>query len=269
MNHPNLTRLLGYAEQPRLMMMQELLVCAVDRALYVDLWKPSLEQLMKSALDVARGMAYLHSAFEMQSNSHTQPIIHRDLKTPNLLLASNPMVGDEVVMKISDFGLSRDKGMGATFSQTAAMTGCGSVLWMAPEILLGKKYNEKVDVFSYAMCMVELIDQKLPWTDIVVAAEVPHRVTKNDRPYRQLRSLINGTMVQTGLKDLVYQCWHPNPNRRPAFAEVKLELKRMRKLLRDGTDTALYEEGAERTVACGSKPGSPRLPSVPELEGAE
>ena len=43
-----------------------------------------------------------------------------------------------------------------------AMTGCGSVLWMAPEILTGETYNEKVDVFSYAMVLVELISYKLP-----------------------------------------------------------------------------------------------------------
>jgi len=109
LHHPNLARLLGYAEQPRLMMVQELLLFAVDQALYIDMWKPTLEQVMKSALDVARGMAYLHGAFEMQSNNHTQPIIHRDLKTPNLLLATNPLAGEEVLMKITDFGLSRDK----------------------------------------------------------------------------------------------------------------------------------------------------------------
>ena len=43
-----------------------------------------------------------------------------------------------------------------------AMTGCGSVLWMAPEILTGETYNEKVDVFSFAMVIVELISCKLP-----------------------------------------------------------------------------------------------------------
>ncbi len=38
--------------------------------------------------------------------------------------------------------------------QTMAMTGCGSVLWMAPEILLGEKYNEKIDVFSCVLCLL-------------------------------------------------------------------------------------------------------------------
>lgn len=161
LNHPNLARLLGYSEQPRLMMVQELLMFSLDQLLYTHMWKPSLDEILKSALDVARGMAYLHTAFEMQSNHHAQPIIHRDLKSPNLLLATDPLAGEEVLMKITDFGLSRDKGMGATFNQTVAMTGCGSVLWMAPEILRGQKYNEKVDVFAYAMCLVELVGREV------------------------------------------------------------------------------------------------------------
>ena len=50
-----------------------------------------------------------------------------------------------------------------SYTQTVMMTGCGSVLWMAPEILLGETYNEKIDVFSYAMCLVELVGCTLPW----------------------------------------------------------------------------------------------------------
>ena len=38
----------------------------------------------------------------------------------------------------------------------------GSLLWMAPEIMVGDNYNEKVDVYSYAMCMIELLDRHLP-----------------------------------------------------------------------------------------------------------
>ena len=47
----------------------------------------------------------------MAGNDHDQPIIHRDLKTPNLLMACNPIEGEEVHIKITDFGLSRDKDM--------------------------------------------------------------------------------------------------------------------------------------------------------------
>ena len=90
------------------------------------------------------------------------------MKTPNLLLAALPREDEEVVVKIAAFGLSRDKGLDSVhYQQTVMMTGCGSVLWMvsataqasspssdsnhaaqAPEILLGERYNEKVDVYS-------------------------------------------------------------------------------------------------------------------------
>eukprot|EP01043_Picozoa_sp_COSAG02_P110512 COSAG02_NODE_46638_length_347_cov_0.830645_1_plen_74_part_10 len=66
------------------------------------------------------------------------------------------------------------------------MTGCGTVLWMAPEILLGEKYNEKIDVFSYAMCLIELVDCNLPWTGSTTSI-VPDLVAKGRRPEVQLR----------------------------------------------------------------------------------
>ena len=53
------------------------------------------------------------------------------MKTPNLLLAALPREDEEVVVKIADFGLSRDKGLDSVhYQQTVMMTGCGSVLWM-------------------------------------------------------------------------------------------------------------------------------------------
>ena len=67
--------------------------------------------------------------------------------------------------------------MGETYHQTIAMTGCGSVLWMAPEILRGQIYSEKVDVFSYAMCLVELVDCKLPWNGVALGGKYNKRST--------------------------------------------------------------------------------------------
>ena len=103
-------------------------------------------------------MEYLHTRFQHDGSQQDQPIIHRDLKTPNLLLTKRPVEGEDVEVKIADFGLSRDKGLdSANYQQTVMMTGCGSVLWMAPEILLGETYNEKIDVFScvlYPFCFL-------------------------------------------------------------------------------------------------------------------
>ena len=145
------------------------------------------------------------------------------MKTPNLLLAALPREDEEVVVKIADFGLSRDKGLDSVhYQQTVMMTGCGSVLWMAPEILLGEKYNEKVDVFSYGMCLVELVHRNLPWHGSGVAQQqIPMRLTQGKRPEHQIRKAYP-------IKELIEECWDTDPHRRPDFPEV---VQRLRKFL--------------------------------------
>lgn len=188
-HHPNLVRLLGYAQQPRLILVQEFVQTSVERLIYTDGWQPNFAEVLKCGSDIARGMAYLHTAFELSSNHHSQPIMHRDLKSPNLLVATNPLAEETPYIKIADFGLSRDKAMDGTMNYTVAMTGVGSSLWMAPEILRGDTYNEKVDTYAFAMCMLELVAREMPWFQLATAAEVPHRVTRHQRPYSQLRGI--------------------------------------------------------------------------------
>ena len=219
--HPNLVRLMGYSSKPRLLIVQEMMHGqSVDKQLYVERWRPTHLQLLKVALDVAQGMKYLHSHFK-------QPIIHRDLKCGNLLLRSPPDSAAEtsIVCKVADFGLSRDKHISddarttgfAEYREggTEQMTGCGSVLWMAPEILQGDTYNESVDVFSFAMCMVELIDCDLPWHGWRFAAEVPFKVIQNERPTHQIRSAPSDE-----LRELVTAMWRHVPSRRPSFHDI-------------------------------------------------
>ena len=70
---------------------------------------------------------------------------------------------------------------------------------MAPEILLGDVFNEKVDVFSYAMCLVELIDCHLPWHGVAVGAAITIKVSQGQRPEAQVngdRAREMGALVQ-------------------------------------------------------------------------
>ena len=228
LNHPNLVRLLGYADRPQLMIMQELLRGgSMDKQLYVECWRPTHEEVWKAAHDVARGMEYLHTMFATADASHAQPIIHRDLKTPNLMLATRPADGDGVLVKVTDFGLSRDKALTAHQSKTAMMTGCGSVLWMAPEILLGDTYNEKIDVFSYAMCLLELVDCHMPWTGVAIGAAVPNKVTRGHRPTKQLKATTERPDRDEGIAQLIQDCWAQDHWRRPDFTTIILRLEEM------------------------------------------
>ena len=98
---------------------------------------------MRLLLDTAAGVRHLHEA--------TPRCIHRDLKCQNLLLGSG------MELKVADFGLSRE-----CFA-TAAMTRVGSVQWAAPEVLLGKKYSHKCDLWALGVVCWEILTARVPF----------------------------------------------------------------------------------------------------------
>eukprot|EP00250_Pteridium_aquilinum_P009803 c18948_g2_i1 orf=854-2389(+) len=103
---------------------------------------------VRMALDVARGMNYLHHM--------NPPIVHRDLKSSNLLVDKNWTV------KVADFGLSRLKH--ETYLRT--VSGRGTPQWMAPEVLRNELSNEKSDVYSFGVVLWELATEQVPWTNL-------------------------------------------------------------------------------------------------------
>lgn len=115
--------------------------------------------VLKLSLDVARGMSYLHS----------QGIIHRDLKSENIL------VGEDLSVKVADFGISClefQSGSGKGFTSTYR--------WMAPEMIKGKNHTRKVDVYSFGIVLWELVTLQIPFHDMTpeqAAYAVAHKVT--------------------------------------------------------------------------------------------
>lgn len=91
---------------------------------------------MSWARQCAEGVAYLHAM-------NPKPLIHRDLKPPNLLL-----VNKGTILKICDFGTVTDK-------STLMTNNKGSAAWMAPEVFEGSTYTEKCDVFSWGIILWE------------------------------------------------------------------------------------------------------------------
>jgi serine/threonine protein kinase len=80
------------------------------------------------------------------------PLVHRDIKSPNLL------VGADDTVKIADFGLSRVQLLNAT------MTGQkGTWQWMAPEVLGSQRYAESADMYSYGVVVWELCSRDVPY----------------------------------------------------------------------------------------------------------
>ena len=247
LNHPHVVKFYGYATEdpkeagkgksriirPRIIL--ELMEGgALDHLLYTEKWKPTVEQVLKMSMDVVEAMIYLHNGV-----GGGKPIIHRDLKSPNLLLVRFPSEEGEKCefvpeVKITDFGLAREKDErdslavgnlresiadgNAAMRQTQIMTGCGTLYWMAPEVLKGDVYNESVDVYAFAMCLLEMISGEVPWRGIP-AQEVPYKVAMEEkRPDFPLElTQTSPNTCKYVLRELIKQCWDQDSKARPRF----------------------------------------------------
>ena len=150
-------------------------------------------QLSIIALGVAYGMTYLHD----------RQMIHRDLKSLNILLDADGFP------KICDFGMARAKS-----NSSEPMTGeVGTSQWMAPEVLVSQKYNEKADVYSYGIILWEMLTGDVPYRglgEIQIAVAV---INKNLRP------IIPKNCPQN-LAKFIRICWDQDPNKRPDFNTI-------------------------------------------------
>jgi hypothetical protein len=177
--------------------------------LYPEHAKPSLPPkgtwpwalVKRVASGAARGMTYLHSG--------SPPVLHRDLKSANLLL------DESYTAKVCDFGLSRLK------AQERSMTGnCGTVQWMAPEILGNQPYAEPADVFSFGIILWELLTGECPYdgmTAIQCALAVLNRDQRPPIP----------SWCPPALSSLISSCVKRTPSQRPTFSQVCLALESM------------------------------------------
>ncbi|KAK9944258.1 hypothetical protein M0R45_009832 [Rubus argutus] len=174
-----------------------------------------LPSLLKVAIDVSKGMTYLH-----QNN-----IIHRDLKAANLLMDENEVV------KVADFGVARVK------SQSGVMTAeTGTYRWMAPEVIEHKPYDHKADVFSFAIVLWELLTGKLPYEYLTPLQAAVGVVQKGLRP-----TIPKHTHPK--LTELLEKCWQQDPALRPDFSEIIEMLHPLAKEIGD--------EGEERRKSSG------------------
>jgi len=170
----------------------------------------SLEQLInevevpfalqcKFALNIAEAVDYLHA----------NNVLYRDLKPSNVLIVSTAM-GSKVNCKIGDFGTARDvKDVTELYTYT---TGQGTPIYMAPEILDVRPYNNKADVYSYGITLWQMFAREKPWTHVPVW-NIPVLVISGQRP----------TCPDNMPKEyaqLVRSCWSASIDERPNFHSV-------------------------------------------------
>jgi serine/threonine protein kinase len=180
--------------------LQTVLVSERDKHPAVNKW----ERRHNMALDIARGLKFLHNL--------AQPIVHRDLKSGNVLVDKN------YCCKISDFGLAKMRDM--TVSSFSRQGGGGTLAFSAPEVF-SNTYSQKTvdeaamkaDVYSYAVILWQLKERKIPY-DGVSGEVIRANVLSGDR------LPLSKDDCSYSFTSLIVRCWHSQPAVRLSFSEI-------------------------------------------------
>jgi len=202
--HPNIVMILAACCQlPDLVILTELMKSDLSSLIYGK-EKIEWKLRMEMALDIARGMNFLHKM--------TPLLVHRDLKSQNLLL------DDNLKVKISDFGT-------VTTLEKIGEETAGTAPWMCPARLCGEDTDEKTDVFSYGVVLWELLNRKIPWeglSNIQIVARVGHAGERLPLPEVIPKGCPNGFI------SMIRDCWETHTIKRPSFEQI---ISQMREIL--------------------------------------
>ncbi|XP_071336310.1 mitogen-activated protein kinase kinase kinase 21 isoform X2 [Trachinotus anak] len=206
LQHPNIIKLEGVClEEPNLCLVMEYARGGtLNRVLTGRRIPPHI--LVNWAVQIARGMHYLHEEAVV-------PIIHRDLKSSNILLLEkieNDDIGRKT-LKITDFGLARE------WHKTTKMSAAGTYSWMAPEVIKSSLFSKGSDVWSYGVLLWELLTGEVPYRGIDGLA-VAYGVAVN-----KLTLPIPSTCPEPFAK-LMEECWDQDPHIRPSFSCILEQL---------------------------------------------
>ncbi|KAI3666954.1 hypothetical protein L6452_41995 [Arctium lappa] len=224
-NHRNVVKLLGCCLESEVPLL--VYECVSNGTLFHHIhnnggmaWL-SLDNRLRIAVESAGALAYLHSAA-------SKPIIHRDVKSANILLDEN------LVTKISDFGASRLIPLNQTQVTTLVQ---GTLGYLDPEYFHTSQLTDKSDVYSFGVVLLELLTGKKPLC-MERSQEQRNLATyflvslKTNKLFQMLdrRVVREGSLEQLqAIAMLVKRCLNMNGYDRPTMKEVAMELEGLRK----------------------------------------
>ncbi|KAM3873859.1 LOW QUALITY PROTEIN: tyrosine-protein kinase Fer [Diretmus argenteus] len=204
-DHPNIVKLIGVCTQRQPIYIVMELVPGGDFLSFLRKRKDDLKtkQLIRFSIDAAAGMAYLE----------TRNCIHRDLA------ARNCLVGDGSVLKISDFGMSRQEDDGVYSSSGLKQI---PIKWTAPEALNYGRYSSESDVWSFGILLWETFSLGV----------CPYPGMTNQQAREQVEKGYRMSCPQRCPDDVyavMNRCWQYNPEERPKFSDLQRDLAAIKK----------------------------------------
>ncbi|KAK8882697.1 hypothetical protein M9Y10_045339 [Tritrichomonas musculus] len=195
-DHPFLLPFIGFTATPPYSIITEYMqngsLHSVLRDNPQSFFSPDQKNMI--AMGIAAGMSRLHE----------QNIIHRDLKSQNVLMDEN------LLPKVCDFGVSR---IMASYENEPVTQKVGTPAWMAPEFFGPSEYSNKVDVYSYALILWELETGKTPFRGLRPPQIMDIVYNRHERPPIP-------PQTSHSLKKLIQLCWSQKPSDRPSFATI-------------------------------------------------
>jgi len=202
--HPNIVSMKAFSFSPFTVVME-----FIPKFNLYD-WLQSKPQItwplrMKIVSDIANALYYMHS--------FTPSIVHRDLKSPNILIVGeNPEA--EAVAKVTDFGTS-GKLYSVFKGQSPNERLVENPTWLAPEVVRGDHYDARVDVYAFGIILWEVISSDHPFDEYQFRfhSEIEEAILFGKRP----------TIPQDCLPEyqsLIETCWNQDPKKRPTFKEI-------------------------------------------------
>lgn len=238
LSHPNILRFMGVCvHQGQLHALTE----------YIN--GGNLEQLLDSpeplswsvrinlALDIAKGLRYLHS----------KGVFHRDLTSKNCLVKCDE---DGYTAVVGDFGLAEKIPDYSEGSEKEPLSVVGSPYWMAPEVLRGELYDEKADVFAYGIILCEMIAR------IPADPDYLPRTEDFGLDVQTFRNMVNADCPPAFLL-LAFHCCNMDQKSRPSFCDVVQRLEVILERYTGGADIDLgiSDAGEEMTTAVATDKG--------------
>ncbi|ETN11701.1 TKL protein kinase [Phytophthora nicotianae INRA-310] len=215
-DHPNLVKLIGAAWtiESDLQALLEYMDGGDLRQYLSDASTPFGWSFRKFdiAIGIIEALVYLHS--------FVPPLVHRDLKSKNVLLSS------DFQAKLSDFGTSRFRSVENTMT-----AGVGTGRWLAPEVIRGDTdYGCSADIYSFGALLTELDTNQIPYSNargsngkVLTDMTILHRVATG-KLHPEVRSTCNASM-----KALIERCLVEDPSKRPTATVIAYELRKNQK----------------------------------------
>ncbi|KAK9072294.1 hypothetical protein SSX86_008727 [Deinandra increscens subsp. villosa] len=209
LHHRNLVNLVGYcAEKGQHMLIY---VYMSKGSLSSHLYSEKHELLswnlrVQIALDVARGLEYLH-------DGAVPSVTHRDIKSSNILL------DESMGARVADFGLSREDMINKNASNIQGTFG-----YLDPEYISSRAFTKKSDVYSFGVLLFELIAGKNPQQGLLELIELAALNTGGQVGWEEIAdSRLDGNFDERELNDmaaLAYKCVNRSPRKRPAMRDT-------------------------------------------------